>query len=190
VTPRKTPDPPPDPAPPSEPGAAREAPKRRRSYKRLALEVAVVVGLLLAVRAYQSRDAASGPAPALRGRTVAGESVDLAALRGPTLVHFWATWCGVCRAEEGTIDALADGHRVITVASQSGPPPRVAAYLRERGLRFAALADPRGELARRWGVRAFPTSFVVDGRGNIRHAEVGYTTSLGLRARLWLADIL
>jgi hypothetical protein len=33
-------------------------------------------------------------------------------------------------------------------------------------------------------------SFVIAPDGSIRHVEVGYTTSVGLRARLWLAQIL
>jgi alkyl hydroperoxide reductase subunit AhpC len=49
--------------------------------------------------------------------------------------------------------------------------------------------DPDGRLARAWGVRSLPTSFVVDREGEIRTVEVGYTTELGLRARLWLARV-
>ncbi|MBC7173859.1 MAG: protein disulfide oxidoreductase [Polyangiaceae bacterium] len=117
-----------------------------------------------------------------------GALIELARAPGePVLVHFWATWCGVCRAEEGTIDALADDHRVITIATQSGGAAEVGRYLSERGLDFPTVVDPHGEIARRWGVSAFPTSFVIDADGAIRNIEVGYTTSLGLRARLALA---
>lgn len=107
----------------------------------------------------------------------------------PVLVHFWATWCGVCRAEQGTIDALARDHRVITVASQSGGLGELGSYMSENTLSFTVVPDPRGQLASRWGVRAYPTSFVVGPDGSVRSVEVGYTTSLGLRARLWLAGV-
>ncbi|MGE0082668.1 MAG: protein disulfide oxidoreductase, partial [Thiohalomonadaceae bacterium] len=43
-------------------------------------------------------------------------------------------------------------------------------------------------LAARYGVRAVPTTFIIDGAGRIRFREVGYTTGPGLRLRLWLAD--
>jgi thioredoxin-related protein len=46
--------------------------------------------------------------------------------------------------------------------------------------------DPDGALAAAWGVRGVPTFFVVDSQGMIRFREVGYTTGLGLRWRLWL----
>jgi len=51
------------------------------------------------------------------------------------------------------------------------------------------LNDPDGVIATRWGVRAVPASFIVDGAGQIRFVEIGYTTGIGLRLRLWLAGL-
>lgn len=165
--------------------------KKKRSWGRLAIEIGVVVAIFFAVRAWQTRDAPRGPAPELVGPTVEGTPMALARAPGePVLVHFWATWCGVCQAEQGTIDGLAEDHHVVTVAAQSGGPADVAAYLQREGVHFPVIVDPNGELAHRWGVHAFPTSFVIAPDGTIRHVEVGYTTSFGLRARLWLASVL
>ncbi|HJL19737.1 MAG TPA: redoxin family protein [Sandaracinaceae bacterium LLY-WYZ-13_1] len=170
-------------------GSDPEPPKKKRRWRRLAIEIGVVLAVVLAFRAWQQRDAASGPAPALSGVAPDGASLALGEAPGePVLVHFWATWCGVCRAEQGTIDGLAeDGHRVLSVASRSGRPADVAAYVDEHDLDFPVILDPDGRLARRWGVHAFPTSFVIGPDGTIRSTEVGYTTSAGFRARLWLA---
>jgi hypothetical protein len=44
-------------------------------------------------------------------------------------------------------------------------------------------------IAAQWGVRAVPASFIVDGAGQIRFLEIGYTTGAGLRLRLWLAGL-
>jgi thiol-disulfide isomerase/thioredoxin len=164
---------------------------KKRSWKRTAMEIGIVVAIFFAFRAWQTRDAPHGPAPALSGPSVEGTPLALAARPGkPVLVHFWATWCGVCRAEQDTIDALAEDHEVITVAAQSGSPGQVAAFVQQENLRFPVIVDASGELARRWGVHAFPTSFVLAPDGTIRSTEVGYTTSLGLRARLWLASVM
>jgi thiol-disulfide isomerase/thioredoxin len=144
--------------------------------------------LLLGVRAWQQRDAASGSAPALTGQTLDGGHYVLAPSAGqPVLVHFWATWCPICRAEQGSIDALAHDYPTITVAMQSGDARSVAQHLRDEGLKFPVINDPDGRIAAQWGVRAVPASFVVDAAGRIRFVEIGYTTGLGLRLRLWLA---
>jgi len=86
------------------------------------------------------------------------------------------------------VEAVARDYRVVTVASQSGDSDRVRAYVAENKLSFPVLNDPDGRLARNYGVSAFPTTFVIDKSGKIRHAEVGYTTEIGLRFRLFLSN--
>jgi len=150
----------------------------------------VVLVLILGVRAWQQRDMVSGPAPALAGHLLDGKPVALAAYAGrPVLVHFWATWCPVCRVEQGSIDALARDAAVVTIAMQSGDRDAVVQYLHKEALSFPVLNDPDGAIATRWGVRAVPASFIVDSAGQIRYVEVGYTTGAGLRLRLWLAGL-
>jgi len=150
----------------------------------------VLLVVILGVRAWQQSGIARGPAPVLAGVLLNGKSVALSAFAGrPVLVHFWATWCPICRAEQGSIEALAHDVPVITVAMQSGERAAVVQYLRKEELSFPVLNDPNGAIAAQWGVRAVPASFVVDGAGQIRYVEVGYTTGIGLRLRLWLAGL-
>lgn len=107
------------------------------------------------------------------------------------MVHFWGTWCPVCRSEQNSIDALArDNPEVITVALQSGPPEAVARYLSEQGIDFPVVNDADGAVAKAWGVHGVPASFILDAEGQVRFVEVGYTTETGLRLRLWLAKVL
>jgi peroxiredoxin len=75
------------------------------------------------------------------------------------------------------------------VAAHSGETAEVAAHLRAEGLSFPVLVDPAGRHAQTWRLRGVPTSFVIDASGRIRFVEVGYTTELGLRARLWAASV-
>jgi len=53
---------------------------------------------------------------------------------------------------------------------------------------FPVVNDADNQISARWGVQAVPASFIVDTDGKIRYVEIGYTTGIGLRLRLWLAS--
>ena len=164
---------------------------KSKVWLRRGFEVLLVVALIAGIRAWQQRDIVSGPAPALQGVLLDGKPFVLPARPAqPVLVYFWATWCPVCRAEQGAIEAIAhDNPNVITVAMQSGSRDEVAKHLKEQGLSFPAVNDPDNQISAAWGVHAVPASFIVDTDGQIRFVEVGYTTGVGLRLRLWLAGV-
>jgi peroxiredoxin len=147
---------------------------------------ALLAVVFFGVRFYQQRTLVEGPAPALRATRLDSGSFDLAAARGtPVLVYFWATWCPVCRLEQGSIESLARDYRIVTVALQSGDAAVVQKYLAEHGLRAPVINDPDGAIAHRWGVHVTPTLFFLDPDGMIRFRELGYTTEAGMRMRLW-----
>ena len=176
---------PPDPDPPQARGA--------KGYRRLrdwAINLALILAIFLGVQWWQSRPLASGAAPPLAGLRQDGTPVDLAELRGrPVLVHFWATWCPICKLSIGGVASIAQDHPVLTVAMQSGDAAEVRAYLAEHGLSFPVLIDEDGRLAARWGVRGVPANFVLNAAGQISYASQGASTETGLRARLWAAGL-
>jgi peroxiredoxin len=159
-----------------------------RRLSRWLAQAALLAAVLLGVHLWTTRDAVSGAAPAFEAELLDGRRFSLADYRGaPLLVHFWATWCPACRFEQGTVESIARDHQVLTVAMQSGSAAELAKYLAEQDVDFPVHVDEEGEMAARWGVTGLPTSFVIDGRGRIRHVTAGFTTGLGLRLRLWLA---
>lgn len=172
-----------------EPATPEAAPKRRGRLWYWAKQLGLLLIIVLGVRLYQQRNLPKGEPPAWpEVRDLDGAPVSLEAYRGaPVMLYFWATWCGVCRVQQHNITAVADDVPVLSVASQSGPPSAVRAYLAERPLGARVVVDPAGALAARFGVGAYPTTFFLDGEGQIRHAEVGYTSELGIRLRMWLA---
>lgn len=156
--------------------------KAPRPWRREFLKGVAFGGALAGIQLYQGRGASRGMAPALDVVALS----DMPAYEGPRLVHFWATWCGVCHAMEHNIRAF-DAGEMTMVASASGSASVVANWLEAEAKSPEGVVVDRGGSARRWGVNAYPTTFVISSRGEVRDACVGYTTELGLRLRLLLA---
>ncbi len=177
-------------APEGAPGAP---PRRRRRWLRWLVDLALIGALVAGVGLWQTRDVPSGPAPAFStarhdGGTVSLEGWRAAHPQRAVALYFWAEWCPLCRASEGTVDRLQRDWPVLTVAMQSGGAEQVAAHLAERGLAWQSAVDSDGAIAARYGLRGVPAFVIIDRHGQIRFAEMGYTTGPGLRLRLWWAD--
>ncbi len=158
-----------------------------KRWQRRLLEAALILGVIFGAQYWQTRGLPEGVAPPLVGVLTDGQTIKVGAGDTATLVAFWATWCPVCKAEEGNIVAVAKDHRVIPVAMQSGDAATVLKHLKERGIDLPQLIDADGRHALNWRVRGVPTHFVVDANGVIRFRVVGYATTWGLKARLWWA---
>lgn len=159
---------------------------RRIRWRRVALDLAVVAAIVVAVGAWQGRNlVAAGEARVLAGPTLDGGVFDLASLRGrKAVVFFWAPWCGVCKVEAPTLNALAaDGVQVVGVAQGYRDVAEVERFARAHGMTFPVVLGDEAT-ARAWSVDVYPTLYVIDEAGRVEHAVVGYTTGLGLRLRL------
>ena len=104
------------------------------------------------------------------------------------LVNFWATWCPICALEEQNIENLSKDFEVITIATQSGSTEEIEKYLKDKNLSFKVVNDEYGLLSGEFNVKAFPTTFIYDKNKNLKFTEVGYTSTFGLKLRLWLSS--
>ena len=119
-----------------------------------------------------------GPPPALALKGLGGASHRLADYRGKVvLVNFWATWCGPCRDEMPSIqelkDKLAGKPFVVLAVNLDEPESRIRKFLSQMKLDFPILLDPERAVARAWGARILPASFVIGPDGRIRYSLVG-----------------
>ena len=164
--------------------------KLNKKVYRWVLELSIIIIVLLAVRLWMQRDVVSGIAPNISAVTLKGQHFDLYKdKRRPMLVHFWATWCPVCKLEQSNIENTAKDHPVITIAMQSGNNDELSEFMQAEKLSFAVINDESGMLSRRYNIRGVPVSFILDKENKIEFVEVGYTTELGLRVRLWWAGL-
>lgn len=163
---------------------------KQRGHRWL-INIVILVLIYWGVQSYQSRDAVtSGVAPDIEGVALNGEALSLRSLRGePVLIYFWATWCGICSLTRDSIDNIAQHHAVITVASQSGGAAEVQSYIDENNFSAPVINDERGLLGQQYGVKAFPSIFIIDSQGEISDVEIGLSSEWGLRLRLWWAEI-
>jgi peroxiredoxin len=97
------------------------------------------------------------------------------------LINFWATWCLPCREEMPSLERLYREHRdagfVLVAVSVDADPKVVGPYLKEHKLTFPVALDPRMAVAETYGVRALPSTFVVDREGRM--------VALALGPRAW-----
>ena len=106
----------------------------------------------------------------------------------PVLVHFWATWCPICEVEASNIEKISKDYEVITIATQSGSTKEIQNYLKKHNLSFKVVNDEDGFYSRTFNIKAFPTTLIYDENKTLKFSEVGYTSTLGLYARMWWAD--
>lgn len=148
-----------------------------------------VIALIFGIRMAADQGLARGLPPPITGQTLAGTAFDLAQLRGrPAIVYFWASWCPICRAMQGSVREVAMDHPLVSLAMQSGSRDEVLRYQKEQDFDVPTLLDEDGDLAGRFGLRGVPAVFVLAPDGRIRFATAGYTSELGMRLRLWLAE--
>ena len=119
-----------------------------------------------------------GPTPQLALKDLAGHPLTLADLKGKVvLVNFWATWCAPCIEEMPSMQKLRDkiglaGFEVLAVNYQEGQA-RINDFLKKRPLKLTIVRDADGAAKTAWGVKVFPSSFIVDTDGRIRYTVIG-----------------
>ena len=114
-----------------------------------------------------------------------GSTFRLADHRGRVvLINFWATWCPPCREEMPSLERLHRQHKaqglVLVAVSLDADTALVPPYVKTAKLTFPIALDPKAETGNKYGVRALPSSFVVDRKGTL--------TALALGPRAWDND--
>ena len=172
---------------------AAEAWRRLRSHKwlSLSLDVVLIVGVLLAVHAWQTRNLpVNEPAPETVLALLDGSGVASARKEGVAgVIYFFAPWCFYCKSSISNLDDLvADGRigwgRAVALDYESAKA--VQEFVDDTGISLPVLmGDPK--TAADWSVRGFPTYYVIDAQGNISSRSVGYSTWLGMWVRARMA---
>lgn len=108
-----------------------------------------------------------------------GNEHTLSDYQGKTVfLNFWATWCPPCRSEMPEIQKLYEDYGsneedliVLGIAApgygDEGTVEEITEFLNENEYTFPVVMDETGEMFYRYGISAFPTTFMIDAGGNV-----------------------
>jgi cytochrome c biogenesis protein CcmG/thiol:disulfide interchange protein DsbE len=117
-----------------------------------------------------------------------GPNVDLADLRGPLLLNFWAQTCTPCQEESPLLEQLASSARgkvrVIGVDFIDPLPGKALAFAKDYGLTYPQIADPVGAAKAPLRISGLPFTFFVDRAGKVTYIQIGAITSQSQLASL------
>lgn len=95
-----------------------------------------------------------------------------------TLLNVFGSWCASCVIEHPVLmEIAASGDVEIYGLNWRDDPEDAAAWLRRYGNPYSGIGhDETGRVAIDFGVTGAPETFVIDGKGHIRHKHVGVIT--------------
>ena len=147
--------------------------------------VGVVVGIVASQSGGASQNAYVSPgkrtaAPPLHGTSVSGDPVDITTSKGNvTVVNFWASWCGPCRAEsDGLRQVALRSNDVAFVGVDEDHTNKAAAksFSTQHKLPYPSVWDDTSDIAGAWNVPGLPQTFVVDPAGKVAARFSGAVT--------------
>ncbi|OWK35650.1 TlpA family protein disulfide reductase [Fimbriiglobus ruber] len=115
------------------------------------------------------------PVPEIAAKNVHDKDVKLSDFRGKVVVlDIWATWCPHCRAmiphERAMVERLKDKPFAIVSISMDTQKETLTDFLATTKMPWPQWwVGDHSELAEDWNIEYFPTVFVIDARGVIRH---------------------
>jgi thiol-disulfide isomerase/thioredoxin len=139
----------------------------------------LTLGLVLTL-AVSTKAVSPEAAPDFSLTTLDGKTITKASLQGkPTLLMFWASWCGTCQHELPNVKALyeqkkAKGLQAVAIGFQD-EEANIRDYVQahQSTFVFPAAYDTRNQVSTLFRARGTPTFVLLDAQGRIALVHTG-----------------
>ena len=160
-----------------------------------AWQLVVIVFIYAGVTGWMTRTllASGKTAPGFALQDLKGKTYRLKDFKGKQVViHFWATWCGVCKTNIPVLKWMASSYRTnpvfLTVVQDSKNLKKILEIYRLRKLNYPVLLAQTSML-RNYRVSQFPTTYFIDRNGRVFSKDVGFISPIGFWWRTWASTI-
>lgn len=118
-------------------------------------------------------------APDFYLESLTGEKVQLKSLKGKVIfLNFWATWCGPCKEEMPSMEALCQGFKdkgfaFLTISLDYEGRKTVKKFMEKQQYDFPVLLDPTSKTLQLFQVSRIPTTVIIDRGGRMIGRVIG-----------------
>ncbi len=109
-----------------------------------------------------------------------GKKIDLKHFKGQVIfLNFWATWCGPCKEEMPSMEALYQkfkerGFVFLAISVDYEEKKKVKDYINKHRYTFPVLIDPKCVTLDLYRVKGIPTTILIDKKGRMVGRVIGY----------------
>ena len=115
-------------------------------------------------------------------------------LRGKKIIlNFWATWCAPCKEELPSLQIFSDLQNpdqvLVLTVNVKEPASRAQRFMQNNQMSLPLISDAQGEWAKKFDVKVFPTTLLLDSKGQIKWRIVGEVDWTSAAPQVWVNSL-